>query len=31
MLNFIGTLAILKFCEYGGFGPSPALSENEDR
>ena len=27
MLNFIGTLAILKFCEYGGFGPLPADSE----
>lgn len=21
MLNFIGTLAVLKFCEFGGFGP----------
>ena len=38
MLNFIGTLAILKFCEYGGFGrlqaeseTFPSLSEREDR
>ena len=27
MLNFIGTLAILKFCEYGGFGRLSAESE----